>query len=334
MLPFHKRSRANSSIEIGIEDLEDVELPPVRSPSPQPYSFRPADLEDDELTVIRMDKRPSSAPSQRAAAPMPTFPPPPRRPRFFEDDAPTMGAPGSRPLLSMSSRKLPLDEPSRARFEPPRSSRAVDAATSGAVGALSDLSMTSSVSTDIRKLRRGPAWALSFTAVGVLAGLIVALGLRGDGLAAIAAFVDPTHDAHASVAHAIPQADLAPGAAVQSQQSGADKPLASACNADAVAAAVVAKVEAHGIATSAPENKTDKKTENKTESPKPVFVARTVDTVAYVAPKPTAVVHHVEQPAMPAAPPPPVHRGPKSDLASASEADALAKAQLDAALTR
>src|SRR5678815_4575120 len=39
MLPFHKRARANSIIEIGTEELEAVELPAVRPPSVRPGAF-------------------------------------------------------------------------------------------------------------------------------------------------------------------------------------------------------------------------------------------------------------------------------------------------------
>jgi hypothetical protein len=118
MLPFHKRSRVNSSIEIGADELEAIELPPVRPPSVRPSGF-PAvkrayvTVDDDEMTIVRSDKRISSAPPPRVAVRMPVIPKAPARPRFDEDE-PTQLAPGSssRPLLSMSAsaRRILLDD--------------------------------------------------------------------------------------------------------------------------------------------------------------------------------------------------------------------------------
>jgi hypothetical protein len=358
VLPFHKRSRATSSIEIGTDELEAIELPPVRPPSVRP-SVRPSmipsahrHVDDDEMTIVRSDRRLSSSPppsSRSAGGRMPAIPRAPLRPRFNDDEEPTLLARSalSRPLLSMSARNIPVDQSgpaplmSQARLddEPPPSSRAVDPSASGV---LRDLSMTSSVSADVSKLRpRGPAWAVGFVALGVLAGLVVAFAARGEGLAAAAALVDPSRAVAADNAKAPQQVQpMAPGAAIQAT-SVVDKNAAPSCNADAVAAAVVAKVEARGsdVRVSHVEH---------VEHVEPVehkTVAQ-VERPTYVAPiAPRPVVHHVDPPpAQPtqvvaqATPPPPVARPTKArkgdDLESASAADALAKAQLEASLSR
>jgi hypothetical protein len=375
MLPFHKRARANSSIEIGTDEFEAIELPHVRPPSVRPSAFIAAPAgrpmysfnDEEEMTVIRPDKRQSSAPPRHAgrSSQMPRIPAPPPAPRFDDDswrrpafdgsdDEPTMLlTSSSRPLLSMSARNVivepeaynqeipPPPPSSRARVtEPPQSAAAVDA---NASGVLRDLSMTSSLadSTDVRRMRggRGAVFGAGLIAVGVLAGLVVAFVARGEGIAAAAALIDPSHTVTADVAKAVPATQsqaMAPGAAV-TQQQASDKAGAGSCNADAVAAAVVAKVEAHGtqhMEVSAPP---------KAVEAKPIVSA---PVVAYAAPR--AVVHHVEQPREPAqvavaavaAPPPPVVAKPaakttkRDEMESASAADALAKAQLEASLSR
>jgi len=97
MLPFHKRARANSIMEIGSEELEAVELPAVRPPSVRPGAFasvRPSsapmfpqtssrrynDYDAEEMTVVRMDKRASTSPPPRVQLDSPRIPysPPPR----------------------------------------------------------------------------------------------------------------------------------------------------------------------------------------------------------------------------------------------------------------
>jgi hypothetical protein len=377
MLPFHKRARANSIIEIGSEELEAVELPNVRAPSVRPGAFasvRPSsapmfpqassrrynDYDAEEMTVVRMDKRVSTSPPPRMQLEpvrVPYSPPP----RFERDDEPTQMMPqSSRPLLSMQSqhhsgRSVIVDQTyetapppvsSRILPESPRSAAAVDAASSAHVRAV-DMSMTANLSgsTDISKLRRPTmGWATALVAVGVFAGIITAFVARGEGLATAAAFIDPSHQVTADVTKAVgaqvqaqPQAQAAvetqlkPGAGTVVVQS---KPAAPSCDANAVPAAKVetketAKVEAKVVET--------KVVEAKIERP----VAH-----AYVAP----VVHHVE--AAPresapvvaqAAPPPaitkpavakPAHKASGNDMESANAADALAKAQLEAALSR
>jgi hypothetical protein len=375
MLPFHKRARANSIMEIGSEELEAVELPAVRPPSVRPGAFaRPSSppmfprpkydaYDAEEMTVVRMDKRVSTSPPPRveleqARIPhnrMPRFEAESHRPSFGRsldrDDEPTQMY-GSRPLLSMQSQVLPprsviVDQthetpppPVSSRLLPdaPRSAAAVDPASSAHVRAV-DMSMTASLSgsTDISNLRPSMGWATALVAVGVFAGIITAFVARGEGLATAAAFVDPSHQVTADVAKAAgaqvqaqPQAvetQLKPGAGAVVVQSQAQKPAAPSCDATVVAPKVEAKVEVPVA---------------KIVVEKPV--ARPV--YAYVAP----VAHHVDaaprEPAAvvaQAAPPPaitkpvvakPTHHASGSDMDSANAADALAKAQLEASLSR
>jgi hypothetical protein len=193
--------------------------------------------------------------------------------------------------------------------------------------------MTSSLSgsTDIRRMR-GPAWGVGLVAVGVFAGLVVAFVARGDGLAAAAALVDPSHGVTADVVSAVPvhQAPTVTAQGLsrpQSDREGAivqplpTKLAAPSCNADAVVPVAVAKVEAPTP-----------------HEPVVTYVA----PVAPVAPR-TIAVRHVEAPREPtqvAVVPPPVTKPIKvgrragNEVESASAADALAKAQLEAALSR
>ena len=375
MLPFHKRARANSIMEIGSEELEAVELPAVRPPSVRPGAFasvRPSsapmfpqtssrrynDYDAEEMTVVRMDKRASTSPPPRVQLDSPRIPysPPPRF--DHRDDEPTQAYPSarhqsSRPLLSMQSqgRSVIVDQTyetppppvsSRILPESPRSAAAVDAASSAHVRAM-DLSMTANLSgsTDISKLRRPTmGWATALVAVGVFAGIITAFVARGEGLATAAAFIDPSHQVTADVAKAAgaqvqaqPQAQAAvesqlkPGAGTVVVQS---KPAAPSCDANAVP---TPKAEKETSKVEAPVAKIEKPVE------KPVAHA------TYVAP----VVRHVEtvrqEPVAQreAAPPPaitkpavvkPVHKASGNDMESANAADALAKAQLEAALSR
>ncbi len=342
MLPFHKRSRANSSIEIGDDEVEAIELPRVRPPSVRPsYVMRPqlsfARNDDEEMTVIRMDKRPSSSPppSSRSLQDVriPRNPPP----SFarYDSDEPTMLHPSSssRPLLSMSS--FPPPPSSRVLDDSPRPSAAVDASASSAQRAV-DLSMTSSSSgsADLSQLRRpSMGWAAGLVVAGVFAGIVGAFIARGEGLAAAASLVDPSQHVTADVsrvaapaqvetkhAEAAPIA-LAAGVATPQPVSQTQKPAAPSCNVDATPVAPVAKVE----------------------SPKVVerVVERVAPPVQRVAPPP--VTRHAEPAQVAAAAPPPAITKPAAraasrrggdDMESASAADALAKAQLDAALSR
>lgn len=390
MLPFHKRSRmsnASGSIEIDSDDLEAVEIPSVRPPSVRPGGYAPRHSLasfDDEMTVVRVDKRVSTSPPPRAAYQMPRIPQS-YAPNFDEydrqaaaaerrrraDEEPTLLHPNStsqRPLLSMNGprsvivdqepprsrrvmqHEVPPPPPSRAMVdEAPRSARAVDASSSSAHVRAVDMSMTSSSSgsTDVSKLRRpSMGWAAGLVVVGVFAGLIAAVVARGDGLSAVASLVDPSHvtadvakaaAVQPQVGAAMPGAVAMPGAAApqQTEQASA-KPAAPSCNADAVAPVkAVAKVEA--------------------PAPKQVVVVKAdaAPAVAYAAPvvhheAPAPVVHHEAAPVVhhdapvaaaapithPAAPVVHASRHHGDEMESANAADALAKAQLDAALSR
>ncbi len=186
---------------------------------------------------------------------------------------------------------------------------------------------------------RGAVWGAGLVAVGVLAGLVVAFVARGEGIAAAAALVDPTHGVTADVVKAVgaPQAPVALAAQGVTVQAPVIRPAAPSCNADAVAP--VAKSE-----VAAPRFDARVRAEE-------VPVAKIIETKpivsTYVAPVAPRVVHHVEAAQVAAvAPPPPVVRevakpvakasqkSAGNDLESASAADALAKAQLEAALSR
>jgi hypothetical protein len=361
MLPFHKRARVNSSIEIASDDLEPIELPPVRPPSVRPGAFTPKaspryDFSEDEMTVVRMDKRVSTSPPPRVELQVQRMPRPAQMPSFarYADDEPTqMHVSSSRPLLSMSAppssrvlvaHEVPPPPASHLRVdEPPRSAVAVDAASSADVRAV-DLSMTSSLSgsTDLRNLRRPTmGWATALVALGVFAGIITAFVARGEGLATAAAFIDPSHAVTADVAKAVaaqpPQnpVAMAAGAAMPQPQAVTQKPAAPACNADAVAP-VPAKVEAKVEAPKVEAKVEAKVVAAKVEKPEPKVVAHYVAPARHVE----AVVREPAQVAV-ATPPPAItkpagkaarHGG--DDMESASAADALAKAQLDAALSR
>ena len=95
---------------------------------------------------------------------------------------------------------------------------------------------------------RGPAFAVGMVAVGVLAGLVVAFAARGEGIAAAAALVDPTRAVVADIVKPA-QTTTTQGAAapvVQTQQPTDTSRAERLQRTDAVAAAVVAKVEARG----------------------------------------------------------------------------------------
>ncbi len=183
--------------------------------------------------------------------------------------------------------------------------------------------MTSSLSgsTDIRRMRGSPGWAVGLVAVGVFAGLVVAFVARGDGIAAAAALVDPSHAATADVKGLAVQPTppiIAQGAVAQPQPARLSAP---SCNADVVAPVALAKVDPP----------------KPIETPKPVVVETKHEPVAtYVAPR---VVRHAEPTQIapvqsPVTKPARVARRGGNDFDSASAADALAKAQLEAVLTR
>ncbi len=354
MLPFHKRSRVNSSIEIGTDELEAIELPQVRPPSSRPsYIARPSisfahHNDDDEMTVIRMDKRLSSSPppSSRSlsmqvprfprSAPVPSF----ERPRYDHEDVTLLHPHSSSRSLPFngtlrSASEIPPPPSSRLLEEAPRSAVAVDAASSSLQRAV-DLSMSVSSVNDLSKLRRPTmGWATGLVVAGVFAGIIGAFLARGEGLAAAASLVDPSAQSHvaADVSHVAQTQNvqaqpvqvqapiaIAAGAAAPPQQAS-QKPAAPSCNADATPA----------------------KVEVKEAAPK-IVVERVVEHVApvvhYAAPPP--VVHRSEPTTVAVAAPPAVTRPAAvrasarkgDDMESASAADALAKAQLDAALSR
>ena len=381
MLPFHKRSRMTSAIEIGSEELEAIEVPRVRAPSVRPAAFRKSlqSWGDEEMTVVRLDKRVSTSPPPRAAVVMPRIPQN-LAPRFddsdargfprqrYSDDEPTMLHPSStsqRPLLSMASphvRSVIVDEepppssrrrlhevppppPSRAMVDDaPRSSVAVDASASSSAHVKAvDLSMTSSLSgsTDVRKLQGGFMRAATLVALGVFGGLIAAFAAHGDSLSTLASLVDPSHvSADVASVHAAAQPQevqqapnanamvpaMMPGAATPRAQAISVKPAAPSCNADAVPAA---KAEA----------KAEPKVERKVVevvaepvAPKPVqrYVA---PVVRHSEPAPARVAEAAPPAPRPVVARPARHHG-GDEMESASAADALAKAQLDAALTR
>ena len=391
MLPFNKRSRMSSAIEIGTEELEAIELPQVRPPSVRPgvQQHRPTFASfEDEMTIVRPDKRVSTSPPPRANVIMPRIPQS-YAPRFDDsypryereaaayerrrraDEEPTMLHPSStsqRPLLSMSSphvRSVIVEEEQRPRRrhhhhevpppapassravvteEPPRSSAAVDASASSSHMRAVDMSMTASLSgsTDVRKMRPSFGWAAGLLAVGVFAGLVAAVAAKGDGLSSIASLVDPSH-VTADVSHAAgaqPQQapmTVAPLPGAAAPQAVSMKPAAPSCNADAVAPAAKPAVQAQPVAKAA----------EPVQKEVVVVKAEPKQVVAVAAPvwHPAPVVHHVDAPppvvhehhaAPPAAPVAHAvsHRHHGDEMESASAADELAKAQLDAALTR
>ncbi len=203
--------------------------------------------------------------------------------------------------------------------------------------------MTASLSgsTDIGKLRRpSMGWAAGLLAVGVFAGLIAAVAARGDGLSAIASLVDPSHVTAdiAKGAAAQPQAPVAmmPGAAAPQAQPVSVKPAAPSCAADAVAPVAVA---AKPVAKAEPAPVKEVVVEKAESKPIVAYVApvRHVEAapVHHAEPAPARVVEHVAAAAPVSHPASHAARHHAGDeMESASAADALAKAQLDAALSR
>jgi hypothetical protein len=365
MLPFHKR-RANSIIEIGTEELEAIELPQVRPPSVRPGAFAPRassapmfprthynSYDAEEMTVVRMDKRASTSPPPRFQLESPRIPYS-APPRFDRDDEPTQAYPSSRPLLSMHSanprsvivdqgyrHEVPPPPPPSSRVLPdaPRSAAAVDASASSSHLRAVDLSMTASLSgsTDISRLRRPTmGWATALVAVGVFAGIITAFVARGEGLATAAAFIDPSHQVTADIAKASSNVGAAQPQQVQTQ-APVMMPGAAAVQVASPKASNVGAPSCDANAVPAP------KVEAKVEVAKVEAKVETKPVVRYVAP----VVHHVEHveaPVVAHADPvpaitkpvvkPAAHHASSNDMDSANAADALAKAQLEAALSR
>ncbi len=388
MLPFHKRPRHPSEIEIEADELEPVQLPAVRPPSsrPAPLSSRPAPLSsrparlsspvrpsrpalsfasygDDEQTVL-LQKRPTLTPPRETLDfRSPRIPLSPRAPHFGDDEPATqirtghqvlsMGTPsvvveahadqsGRHEVTAPSSHRVLPDQTSaqRALPEPPKSAAAVDLSmTMG--GSIAPAAMSAG--------RPAPIWAAALLALGVFGGLVTAVLARGDGGSSMASLVDPSHvtataDLQPAVAHAAAALPgVAAGAAAQISHP------AASCVPNAVPQQTVKSV------TKAPEPKADEDTtaaadtkadDSASHVVAPVHVAPAHKTVVAArpvtkpaAPKPAvhhAPAHHVVVATHHAAPHKTVHvthhASHGDELDSASAADALAKAQLEAAL--
>ncbi len=342
--------------------------PSARPSARPPISFRPP-ADDNERTLFVAEKQPRRTLDLRQPK-VPNFDEPSvmvtssPRDSFSDDEATRIHPNSSRSVLSMSapisSRRLPEDSsgrvrsdvpppppPSSVRVEEPRSAAAVDMSMTVGAGA----SQSQQVTSRNGKLNPGrptAVWAAALVAVGVFTGLAAALVARGGSdsvVTASAALIDPSQgqpQVVANAANAAPVQNAAPvvnaqGAATQQQVaqavSQALQPAAS-CAADVTPTAKAAdtKVAAAPVAIAEP------------KAPEPKVAAVVAPPPA---PKPAAAPAAkpvIQQPKVAAAAPPPAPKpaaapAPKpakggSDAESAAAADALAKAQLEAALGR
>jgi hypothetical protein len=294
------------------------------------------------------------------------------RDSFSDDEATRIHPNSSRSVLSMSAAAMPssrrlLDDssgrirsdvpppppPSSVRVEEPRSAAAVD--MSMTVGAAASQSQQVTSRSKVASGGRPTAvWAAALVAVGVFTGLAAALVARGGSdsmVTASAALIDPAQGNGPQIL-AQPQgavANVAPVATTANVQGAAAQPQV---------AQVVSQALQPAASCAADVTPTVKAADTKVAAA-PVVVADTkavepkVDAhVATVAPPPAA------KPVVAATPKPPVAAQPKvvaaapppapkpaaapaakpavkgSDADSAAAADALAKAQLEAALGR
>jgi hypothetical protein len=341
MLPFNKRSRETQASSQALPRF------PLTSHSVLAYRPQLESFSDDERTrVMTRSSQPPPLPPQARRASATTRPPPPPTPK--------QKAAAAAKAIRCYPPKPSMDEPTKSAFHPPPSSRSVvldipppppmpaDMAVTNALGPMTSYSSappppvsTSDLppavitsSTQISLGRPTPSWAAALVALGVFAGLVTAVLARGDGDALVhagAQLVDPTHQAGA--AQAVVAAPIIQPTAVIAQPA-VTTPMT----------AVAVKTAACAEDTKDTKVETIKAVDPKPEpivvkaAPPPVVVAKAPPVV--VAPKVAApkVTPKVEAAVVAAPKVAPKVAAPKVDDAAA--ADALAKAQLEAALGR
>jgi hypothetical protein len=272
-----------------------------------------------------LDLRQPSIPAHRA----------PRMDSFGDEEATRLHpSNSSRSLISMNvatAQRLVADD--RSANVPAVSTSVIPEAPKSAAAV--DMGMT--VATRPRELGRPTAiWAAALVAIGVFAGLASALVARGGSdslVTSSAALIDPSL-ATANVAAAAGAAKAAPVQPI----AAAVAPAAASCADTVVATKAEPKVVDEPKVVVEPKAIVEPKAvEPKVADAKPVAAvpaARVASNPApkpYVAPKPVVTSAPAPKPVVASTPKPATG---KSDLDSASAADALAKAQLEAALNR
>ncbi len=369
MLPFNKRPRS-SVYEIDPSELEPVDLPPVSAP-PSARFARPAisfSRNDDERTLLLPQKRSSSAPPPRVEVRMPRIPGFNALPKFTPSvsvsDEVTMVRPGPRTsLLSMKanpvaagfgqSPRMSIGSMVReeltsslapeggrrelaSRLEPTDIAPQKEASQSVPAMAMpiSDAS-GATVLTRNHYGRPTAVWAMALLALGLFGGLLTSvIATRGDVAKQDVVRADIQHAAaQVQAPAASPQQGAAPPAVVadavqaQAPSCGVD-PLLPPTNPTAKATAIVAPPIAPTFANAAPIAKPivapPARVTTYVPAAKPVVASKPV------APKADAVA--IAAPAKAA--PRTSKKALGDDLEQANAADALARAQLEAALNR
>lgn len=372
MLPFNKRPR--SEIEIQPDEIEAVQLPPVRPPSMRPS----AGLSSRPLPAPSPSVRPSAPPPRASVpAPKPSRPPISFRPVASDEEHTTFMADKAprRQTLDLRQPTIPSNRAPRiesfgdeeaTRLHPSNSSRSLISMnvgtaqrlvaddSSGHVPAVSasvipeapkssaavDMSMTTMATRPRGHGRPTAIWAAALVAIGVFTGLASTLVARGGSdalVASSAALIDPSLAAGniaagGAVKTTQPAQQVAPVQPVVAAAGIAAAPAAASC-ADTVA--TTAKVEPK-VVVAEPKIVAEPKVADAKAAAvvvPPPHVAAAVAPKPYVAPMSKPVVTSAPAPKPVVASTPKPATG-KSDLDSASAADALAKAQLEAALNR
>ncbi len=335
MLPFNKRSRETQ--------VSATALPrfPLTSYSVLAYRPQLESFSDDERTrVMTRSSTPPPLPSRREERSRRAPPPPP---------TPSQKAAAAARPIRVYPPKPSMDEPTKTAFNapPPRTGMfyipppplmPADMAVTSVVpphpSSTSDLPpavITSS--TTISLGRPTPSWAAALVALGVFAGLVTAVLARGDGDALVhagAQLVDPTHQAGAAQAFVAAPVFPQPTAVIV-QPTITPTPMTPV----AVKASCAEDKEAKDL-------KDVKDDEEAKPEPKVRAVAKSAPVVQAPVVKPPVVQQKVAAKTAPSPKADPVVAAPKpvskaakaADIDGASAADALAKAQLEAALGR
>lgn len=351
MLPFHKRVR-NSVYEIDAAELEPVDLPPVRPPNARPGRPVIEFARDDERTLLLPEKRRSSAPPPRTELRFPRVPAMGALPKFSPSlsmsDEVTMVRPGSRRSLltmkaapaqaprmsigSMMREELASSlEPSTlpsapVTVEPARSSESVPAIAMSAADA-------SAATVLVRNTNHGrptAVWAMALLALGLFGGLLTSVVTRNELAQQQQA---PTQAAQPQQAHVNDTVAVVQAPIVQQQLPAAIADAlapSTACGVDPVPAPPTnPTAKATAVAVAAPPAPVVEAKPVVASAPAKVVRSIPKAAPAVAAPKPDVVA--VAKPAKPA---PVTKKALGDDMEQANAADALARAQLEAALNR
>lgn len=345
MLPFNKRHREAQPSANGLPRFPLPSLSAVHAPSgvvrPRVESFS-----DEERTQL-MQRRNLTPARPVPAAPARVRAIPPATPSSRPPPAPRSARPSGRVFPP----KPTMDEPTKTAYAPmatapvaelvipgpPRvPSEIPPAVASVAPPPMSTGDLPAAVVTSNTKIIAGrptASWTAALVAVGVFAGLVTAVLARGDGDALLASFADPGHKA-AAAQIAAPPVVAQPIATAISVAA----PAKAACADDAKPVAPTVIADTKGIDVTA--DKADKadKVETRPEQKETKPVAPKAASKLVAAVKPAVVQPKADftpaRPPVVAAKPAFAPKKSADDVDSASAADALAKAQLEAALGR